>query len=287
MFFGYRELLKIFIYSKTRSCSGLKQTSDDLMVTVIEAVILAIIQGLTEWLPVSSSGHLVIAQNFLGLNPPLVFDVMLHFGTLIVVLVMFRNDVLDIFKALLKRDFNTNEGKFTLHLIIGSIPIAIIGITFYSAINSLFSNLFAASIALLFTGCVLFVSEKRLGNKKMGTLDSLLIGLAQAVAIIPGISRSGLTISTGLLRKIDKTTAFKYSFLLSVPAVLGATIVELKDLVLGNMDVFPIIVGVIVSMLVGYCSLKLLQKIVMSEKFHLFAYYCWILGIALVLFAII
>ncbi|MEJ2126609.1 MAG: undecaprenyl-diphosphate phosphatase, partial [Candidatus Bathyarchaeota archaeon] len=101
------------------------------------------------------------------------------------------------------------------------------------------------------------------------------------------ISRSGVTISTGLLRKIDKTTAFRYSFLLSVPAVLGATIIEVKDLVLGNVEVLPIAVGLIVSMLVGYASLKFLQKIVMSERFHLFAYYCWVVGIAILAFSLV
>ncbi|WNZ28628.1 MAG: undecaprenyl-diphosphate phosphatase [Candidatus Bathyarchaeota archaeon] len=257
------------------------------MVTIIEAIFLAVIQGLTEWLPVSSSGHLVIAQTFMGLNPPLIFDVMLHFGTLIVVLVMFRNDILAILKALLKRDFNTDDGKLAVHIIVGSVPIAIIGVTFYSEITSLFSNLFAVSIALLITGCVLFISEKRLGYKKMGIFDSVFIGLAQGVAIVPGISRSGLTISFGLLRKIDKTTAFRYSFLLSVPAIVGATAMELKDLVLGTVDLLPVIVGVIVSMLVGYASLKLLQKIVLSEKFHLFAYYCWAVGVVLILFMLL
>ncbi|MDG6222074.1 MAG: undecaprenyl-diphosphate phosphatase [Candidatus Bathyarchaeota archaeon] len=257
------------------------------MVTIIEAILLAVIQGLTEWLPVSSSGHLVIAQTFLGLNPPLIFDVMLHFGTLIVVLVMFRNDILAILKALLKRDFNTDDGKLSLHIIVGSVPIAVIGVTFYSEITSLFSNLFAVSIALLITGCVLFISEKRLGYKKMGIFDSVFIGLAQGVAIVPGISRSGLTISFGLLRKIEKTTAFRYSFLLSVPAIVGATAMELKDLVLGTVDLLPVIVGVIVSMLVGYASLKLLQKIVLSEKFHLFAYYCWAVGVVLILYMLL
>jgi len=256
------------------------------MVTVIEAIVLAVIQGLTEWLPVSSSGHLVIAQNFLGLSPPLIFDVMLHFGTLIVVIVMFRKDILDIFKTLVKGNFKTQEGKLALHIIIGSMPIAVIGVTFHDGIKLLFSNLLASGLALLVTGCILFVSEKRLGNKTMNAIDSLFIGLAQAIAIIPGISRSGLTISTGLLRKIDKMTAFRYSFLLSVPAILGATIIEAKDLVLGNVEVLPIVVGVSVSMLVGYVSLKLLQKIVLQERFHLFAYYCWAVGIVVVVLSI-
>jgi undecaprenyl-diphosphatase len=121
----------------------------------------------------------------------------------------------------------------------------------------------------------------------MGKLDSLLVGLAQGAAIIPGISRSGVTVSTGLLRKIDKKAAFRYSFLLSVPAVIGATIMESIDLTLGNVDIAPLVLGTIISTIVGYVSLKLLQKIVMNQKLHLFTYYCWTLGIAIILFIIL
>ena len=254
------------------------------MVTLIEALFLAVVQGLTEWMPVSSSGHLVITQTVLGLNPPLIFDVMLHVGTLIVVLTVFRNDIADIIKAVIKRDFETEEGKLALFIVVGSVPIAITGFIFYDFFKSLFSNLVAVGLALIITGSVLFFSEKRIGNRKMGIIDSLLIGLAQAVTIIPGISRSGITVATGLLRKIDKTKAFRYSFLLSVPAVIGATVMESRDLVLGNMDMAPLFLGATISMIVGYGSLKLLQKIVMNEKFHLFAYYCWTVGITIILF---
>ncbi len=219
-------LLTYFKYRKTRYFSielTNKQSESGMavMVTLIEALILAVIQGLTEWLPVSSSGHLVITQTVLGLNLPLIYSVMLHVGTLIVVLTVFRKDIADIIKALVKRDFETEEAKLALFIAVGSVPIAIMGFVFYDIFKSLFSNLPAVALALIITGCVLFVSEKRLGNKKMGILDSLLIGLAQGVAIIPGVSRSGVTVATGLLRKIDKATAFRYSFLLSVPAVIG------------------------------------------------------------------
>ena len=256
------------------------------MVSLIEILILAVIQGLTEWLPVSSSGHLIITQKVLGLNLPLIYSVMLHVGTLFVVLTVFRKDILDIIKALVKRDFSTEEGKLGLFITVGSVPIAIIGFLFYDVFESLFSNLPAVGLALLITGWIIFVSEKRLGNRKMGILDSLIIGLAQGVTIIPGISRSGITIATGLLRKIDKATAFRYSFLLSVPAVIGATVMESKDLVTGNVNAVPLFLGAIISMVVGYTSLKLLQKIIMNEKFHLFAYYCWTVGIAIILFTI-
>ena len=257
------------------------------MVTILEVIILAVIQGLTEWLPVSSSGHLVITQKILGLNLPLIYSIMLHFGTLFVVLTVFRKDIINILKAMIKRDFKTEEGKLAVFIVVGSIPIAVIGFTLKDTIEALFSSILVVGLALLITGCVIFFSEKRVSNKKMNTLDSILIGLAQAVAIIPGISRSGLTVSTGFLRRIDKTTAFMYSFLLSAPAIIGATIVEAKDLVIGNVDAIPLATGVIISMITGYASLKLLQKIVLSEKFHLFAYYCWAVGLAIMFYIII
>jgi undecaprenyl-diphosphatase len=256
------------------------------MVTLIEAFILAVVQGLTEWLPVSSSGHLAITQQFLGLDVPLIFDVMLHVGTLIVVLAVFQKDILGILKALIKGDFKTPEGKTALHIAVGSVPIAIIGVALKDIIESLFSNLLAVGVALTITGCILFISERRPGNKKMTTLDSLLIGMAQGAAIIPGISRSGTTVSTGLLRKIDKKTSFRHSFLLSIPAIIGATIIESKDLIIGTVDPIPLIAGVIVSMIVGYASLKLLQKMVMNKKFHLFAYYCWAIGTLIIIYII-
>lgn len=257
------------------------------MVTVFEAFILAVIQGLTEWLPVSSSGHLVIAQQFLGLNPPLIFDLMLHMGTLVVVLFAFRKDVLSILKALAKRDFRSDEGKLAVFIVTGSIPIAFVGVLFRDTIEQLFSSLLAVGAALLVTAGVLFVSEKRLGNNKLGILDSILIGVAQAVAIVPGVSRSGLTVSTGLLRKIDKQTAFRYSFLLSAPAILGATVFELKNIATTNLELAPITAGTIVAMIVGYLSLKLLERVVMSEKFHVFAYYCATAGAVIIFYTIL
>jgi undecaprenyl-diphosphatase len=257
------------------------------MVTLIEVFILAVVQGLTEWLPISSSGHLVITQKALGLDLPLIYSIMLHVGTLIVVLTVFHKDVTDIIKALVKRDFKTKEGKLALYIIAGSIPTAIVGFTFHDFLESLFSNLPAVGTALLATGIILFLSEKRTGNKKMNLTDSIIIGTAQAISIIPGVSRSGTTISTALMRKIDKKTAFKYSFLLSAPAIAGAALFEAKELTLTNIDSVPLLLGTVVSMIVGYASLKLLQKIVMNEKFHLFAYYCWLVGAAIILFTVL
>jgi len=204
---------------------------------------------------------------------------MLHVGTLFVVLAVFWRDIIKIIKAFVKLDFKTDEGKFALFIVVGSVPTALIGFFFHDILESFFYNLLVVGIALLITGFVLFISEQRKNNRELDYLDSLLIGIAQGVAIIPGISRSGVTIATGLLRKVKKEMAFKYSFLLSVPAVMGATIMESRDLVAGNVDVVPMFLGAIIAMIVGYVSLKFLQKIVMKEKFHLFAYYCWIVGL--------
>jgi undecaprenyl-diphosphatase len=211
---------------------------------------------------------------------------MLHVGTLFVVLVVFRKDVMGIIEALVGRDFESKEGKLAWFVFIGSLPIGVLGFVFHDFFNSLFDNLFLVAFAFIITGCVLLISEKRLGTRKIYASDSFFIGLAQAIAIIPGISRSGLTVSTGLLRKIDKATVFSFSFLLSVPAILGATVFESRNLVLGNVDIGLIFVGVLVSMIVGYMSLKVLRKIVMSEKFHLFCYYCWTIGLVTFFFAI-
>ena len=257
------------------------------MVTQIEILLLAIVQGLTEWLPVSSSGHLVILQKILDLNLPLAYSILLHFGTTIVVIRVFRNDLKVILKDFFNGNFETDEGKFALFIVIGSVPIAVSGFFFYDFFKSLFSNLLVVGLALLVTGCVLFFSENKMGKRKMNFFDSLLIGFAQAFTIIPGISRSGITVATGLLRKIDKDIAFKYSFLLSVPAILGATLFEVKDFTMGNEDLVLLVLGTIISMIIGYASLKFLQKIVMNQKIHLFAYYCWAVGIIIILSIVI
>jgi undecaprenyl-diphosphatase len=257
------------------------------MVSIFEALVLAVVQGLSEWLPVSSSGHLVITQKLLGISPPLLFDAMLHMGTVLVVLFVFRKDILNILKALAKREFNTPEAKLALYIVISSIPIGILGFVFSDFFESLFDNLQAVGLALLVTGCILFISERRLGNRTITLPDAIIVGITQAVAIIPGISRSGITVSTGLLRGINKETVFRYSFLLSVPPIVGATLFELKDITTTNMDLTPFIVGTVVAMIVGYAALKALQKIVLSEKFHLFSYYCWAAGILVIAFVLL
>ncbi len=207
---------------------------------------------------------------------------MLHVGTLLVVLIVFWRDIAGMLKALAQLDFASEDGKLAVFIVVGNVPTALIGFVFRDIFRSFFNNLLAVGIALLGTGCVLYVSKYEKNGKKMSYLDAFLIGIAQGIAIIPGVSRSGITIATGLLSKLKKETAFRFSFLLSIPVVIGAMVAESENLFLGEIDGFAMVLGVIVSMIVGYVALKLLQRLLLKERFYLFAFYCWLLGTAVV-----
>ena len=250
---------------------------------IIQALILAIIQGISEWLPVSSSGHLVIAQKLMNLQVPVGFDVALHVGTLAAVIIFMRREIISILKAAAKLDFKSSEGKNITYIIIATIPAAIAGVLLKKTFEEMFSSISAVTAGLMFTGLLLFISERHI---KQGGLDgkkSLTIGIMQAVSIIPGVSRSGSTISTGLILGVERETAARFSFLLSIPVVGGAMIVEAGNLINSNISSSIIIPSILVSGIVGYLSLKFLWKTILERKFHLFAYYCWILGLILVL----
>jgi undecaprenyl-diphosphatase len=254
---------------------------------LIQTIILGLIQGLTEWLPISSTGHLRLTEHFLDLKVPILFDVLLHAGTLIVTLLFFHKDIKNILVALGKRDFKTENGKLIPLIIVGTIPTALIGLIFGNAIEALFSNLLPIAGAFVICGVVLYSSK--IGNEKkesIGYLEALVIGTAQGIAIIPGISRSGLTIAVALLLGTKREKAFKFSFLLSVPAIIGALGLTLYEqhaaLVLAGVGWTEILVGVAVSMVVGYFALNLLRKIIAHKKFYFFAFYCWLLSIVLI-----
>lgn len=253
------------------------------MLTILQAVILGLVQGITEWLPVSSSGHLVIVQQFFGLQVPVFFDVLLHLGTLAVICIVFWKDIVGLIKAALRRDFKSEYGRLFVFILLGSIPTALIGIIFHELLVSFFSNLLVVGIALIATGTLLFFCERRGGNEELTHKDSLLIGLAQGLAIIPGISRSGSTIGTGLLRGIDRDKLIRFSFLLSIPAVIGAALFEARNVAWSGIDWLPVLVGVVVSAIVGYCSLKLLLKFIKEQRLRWFSYYCWAVGVGLIL----
>lgn len=249
-----------------------------LMIDFLQAVILGVLQGITEWLPISSSGHLVVAQQAFGLQVPVLFDVVLHLGTLLVVFLVFYRDIWGILKALGRGDFKSPEGRLFLFIVAGSIPTAIIGFAFHNVLISFFTNLMVVGTALLATGCVLIATRWASPARGMDYKRSVLVGIAQGIAIIPGMSRSGLTIGSGLLAGVKREAAVRFSFLLSIPAVLGALAFEAGDLALTAGYAFPMAAGFIVSVLVGYVFLRLLIRLVMQKRFHWFAVYCWAAG---------
>jgi len=258
---------------------------------LIKTIILGIIQGLTEWLPISSTGHLKLAEYFLDLKAPILFDVILHIGTLIVVLFFFRKDIKNILSALVRLDFKTENGKLIPLIIVGTIPTALIGVIFGDYIETTFESIQPIAIAFLICGIMLYSSKA--GKEKadsIGYLTALMIGTAQGIAIIPGISRSGTTIAVALLSGVKREKAFKFSFLLSIPAILGAlgltVYKQFDELATAGLGWIEILAGTVLAMLVGYLALELLWKVLAKKKFHLFAFYCWLFGAALIVFSL-
>ena len=254
---------------------------------LLQTIILGFIQGVTEWLPISSTGHLRIAEHFFGLSVPLLFDVMLHVGTLIVTLIFFHKEIINILSALAKRDFKTEYGRLIPVIIVGTVPTILIGFFLGDALDTYFSSVLALGVGFIVGGVVLYSSK--LGDEKRDNVTyvyALLIGAAQGIAIIPSISRSGLTIAVALLFGLRREKAFKFSFLLSVPAIIGALGLtfyqQLDALTVGGIGWTEIAVGVVVSIVVSFIALKLLQRVIACRKFYLFAIYCFIIGALLV-----
>ncbi|MBL7051594.1 MAG: undecaprenyl-diphosphate phosphatase [Nanoarchaeota archaeon] len=242
---------------------------------LLDIILLSLIQGLTEWLPISSSGHLVLAQELLNIQVPIYYDILLHFATLIVIFLVFYKDIYKIIKELLKLNFKNEYAKLGIYIIIASIPTAIIGFTFKDTFLSFYTNINAVAISLIITGLLILSTKLFHGKRKLTTLDSIFIGIAQGLAIIPGISRSGSTISTSLILGIRKELAIKFSFLLAIPAILGATILEYTPTSIN----FEILLGILITIIAGYLSLKLTINFILKDKFHYFSYYCIILGL--------
>jgi len=252
-----------------------------------QAIILGFIQGLTEWLPISSTGHLRIAERLMGLQVPLLFDVTLHVATLLVILLHFRTDVKNILLALVRRDFKSENGKLIPLIIVGTVPTALLGIVFGDALDTYFNSFLALGAGFVVSGVVLYVSKfSREIKDDVTYVDALLIGIAQGVALFPSVSRSGTTIAIALLLGISRKKAFKFSFLLSIPAVIGAEGLTLyqqrTELALAGIGLAEIVVGCLITIIVSFLALKLLWKTLANKKFYVFAFYCWLVGIALV-----
>ncbi len=247
---------------------------------IIEALILGSLQGLTEFLPISSSGHLVLGQRFLGLSLPGNFiEVLVHIGTLCSILVVFRNDILELVKSI-----KSNESKKMLTaLIMGTIPAVLIGLTLKDKIGQLFEHPFAVSYSLIATGLWLIMTKWFVNkHSSINLKNGFLIGCAQAVAIIPGISRSGATIGAAMLLGISPEKAAKFSFLLAIPAISGAgllTAIDMDTMNIASLSTGSILVAFISSFLVGWVALAWLLKLISKGQFHWFGIYCLAIGI--------
>ena len=243
----------------------------------IDTLILAILQGLTEFLPISSSGHLVIGQKLLDIDlPGNAFEVVLHIGTLMSVVTVFRVEL----KTLL---FNLNDSSnryYISAIAIGTIPALLVGLLLKDYISLIFDNIRFVSVSLVFTGVMLITSKfiiKR--NVKLTLFIGIVIGLAQAVAIIPGISRSGTTICMGVLMGLSASEAAKFSFLLSIPVIIGAGLLTAMNIETIPFGLDIILLGILFSYLVGWISLKWLLTILRTGKLYWFGVYCLMIGL--------
>lgn len=265
----------------------------------IEAVVLGVVQGLTEFLPVSSSGHLVLFQHLFGLvEPELLFDISVHVGTLLAVLVVFYRDILQMLGALVRLPglvqatggwgalFSSQpEIRLMAMIVAGCLPTALLGILFAKIAEQLFGTLWLVGAALLVTGTFLWFTrrQKKVGRPiaKMRLKDALIIGFIQGLAIIPGISRSGATISAALYLGVDRELAGRFSFLLAIPAIIGALVLGMdSEAVHTDMAMGTIVLGSLTAAVVGYLALVVLLKMVKKGQLHRFAPYCWLVGLA-------
>ena len=282
--------------------------------TILQAIFLGIIQGLTEFLPVSSSGHLAIAQNIFEIDTggSMLFDIMLHVGTLAAVFVAYRKDIVRMIREAIcicidigantkiwisnrkndealryKRIIHNYYRKFVVLILVSTIPTGVIGYAAKNLVEAASATLIVPGVCLLLTGVLLVVADFTEDGKKIprdvSYTNGFFIGIAQGISTLPGLSRSGTTITACLVSGFDKRFAVKYSFLMAVPAVLGASVLEIKDAVAeeitGNL-VLCCVIGAVVAGLVGYVCIKVMLSIVRKKKFKGFAIYCLVLGVA-------
>ncbi len=252
---------------------------------IIKAIILGIIQGLTEFLPVSSSGHLEIGNAILGNThtgkESLIFTVVLHFATALSTIVIFRKDILEIIVGLLKFEWN-EQTQFIVKIVLSMFPAVIIGLFFEKELEQLFGgSILFVGFMLLITGVLLFLADKAKNTTKKVTIsNSILIGISQAIALLPGISRSGATISTSVLLGVDKTKAARFSFLMVIPLIFGkiAKDVLSGDLSLESNQIIPLSAGFIAAFISGLFACTWMISLVKKSKLSYFSYYCFIVG---------
>jgi undecaprenyl-diphosphatase len=256
--------------------------------SIFQAIIYGIIQGITEFLPISSTAHLNIAQKFFDPNvkPDImkIIDVALHLGTLAAVVMFFFKDWIN----LIKKGFTqpkSSDGKLFWYIILATIPSGILALIFEKNAEAISNNLIVISIALIVLGIVLYfadkLSRKNVHLNNIGLTNSLLIGVSQAIALIPGVSRSGITITTGRLLNVDRESAAKFTFLLSTPTLFAVGIVKAKDLLHADVKVLPFIIAILTSAIVGAFCIKFLLNFIKTKGFGVFAIYRCVLGVGI------
>ena len=278
--------------------------------SIIQSIILGLVQGLSEFLPISSSGHLAVFQHFMGIREEnvLTFTVMLHFGTLLSIFVAYWSDIVALVKELflMIADICTGKGiqmnknetrRLGVMIVIATIPAAVAGLLFEDFFNSLYSNMTFIGIGLLLTGTLLFVAEKWGGGDKdverMSMKSAFFVGICQALAMCPGISRSGMTMVGGLASKYNRAHAVRFAFLISIPTVLGAFLLELPDAVeaIGQsseaqMGAGALVIGVAVAAVSGYAAIRVMIRAVTNKKLIFFSIYTWMAGAALIIYSL-
>lgn len=275
---------------------------------VLSSIFLGLVQGVAEFLPISSSGHLALFQYFFGLNSEesLFFNVLLHLGTLIAIFVYYWRDIVSLCRefvrlvtCLFSREKRRQmkrlppDGRMILMIVVATLPLFVI-LPIKDKVEGLYTNPVFVGCALLVTGGLLFYSDRmrrgKKGPKSATFLDALLVGVGQAIAVTPGLSRSGTTISVGMMRGFHRRFAVRFSFLLSIPAVLGANILSIGEAVQQGIDVSKLpgyIIGTIVAAVSGFFAIRLVNVLADKGKFGNFAYYCWGIGAAAVVASLI
>jgi undecaprenyl-diphosphatase len=282
------------------SLKGITCQVQTVFPTILQTLLLGLIQGSSEWLPISSTAHLTLTERFLGLAVTPLFNLVLHLGTISVLIFYFRQEVKSIFSSLMHLDFNSESGMLISRIIVATIPTAAIGLAYNLFLTNQSSSFYQSSletipaIAVTFLiGATIVFSTKFAKEDKdyLSYKMAMVMGIAQGFAIFPGLSRSGVTISVALMLGLQRKKAFKFSFLLSIPAILGDLVVEgyQQRGQFGGTGLEPLdlAVGVAAAIVVGYFALKLVSKVIQGRKFHYFAFYTWALGIALLLWTLL
>ena len=267
----------------------------------LQALVLGLVQGLTEFLPVSSSGHLAIGREILGVeaSEDLVFEVAVHTATVLATIVVFRKEILKLLQGLFKFKYN-DETDYILKICVSMIPVFIVGVFFKDYVESLFSSLLVVGVALLVTALLLYFSDKAAGRKVsatdkpeqrngIGFRQAFIVGLGQALAVIPGLSRSGTTISTGLLCGVKREVVAQFSFLMVLVPILGEAFLDLVggDMAASSVGATSLVIGFLAAFFSGLFACKVMISLVKRAKLKWFALYCAVVGLCVIVFTLL